>query len=217
MSGKRKNGSGSVYQRKSDGRSMVAWTDPATGKRKTTYAASEADGYQRLEKALNEVAAGRADGTKRIRLAEFAAYWETDLLPYATSQRGRSALAAGSQRLYKDAINPHVVPRIGNLPLADVSRADVENVMRQMVREGKSDSYVQVTHKAMLRLFKEAEKARHIDSNPARGVEVPAGKKAKEKVVPTAKQIQALLKVRTCEPGLSSPCWSTPACGSPKR
>jgi hypothetical protein len=69
----------------------------------------------------------------------------------------------------------------------------------------------------MLRLFKEAEKARHIDSNPARGVEVPAGKKAKEKVVPTAKQIQALLKVRTCEPGLSSPCWSTPACGSPKR
>ncbi len=195
MSGKRKNGAGTVYRRKSDGRWLAAWTDPATGKRRFVYAASEADGYRRLEEAQARIAAGRADGTKRIRLVEFAGYWERELLPYATSQRGRSTLAAGSQRLYKDAINLHVVPRIGNLPLADITPADVENTLRHMVREGKSDSYVQITHKAMVRLFKEAEKARHIDRNPARGIEIPAGKKAKQKVVPNAEQIKALLKV----------------------
>jgi integrase len=143
------NGAGSITLR-SDGRYMARYTatDPETGQaiRKALYGRTEQEARAKLIAALSE----RADGTLVVfkgrvpTVEQYAARW----------------LAGKEERVrprtihrYREILDNHVIPRIGKVQLVHLRPSQIDSLMTEVVREGRSArtaNYCRQTLRAML-------------------------------------------------------------------
>jgi integrase len=147
---RRQYGSGSIYQRASDGRWIgkiqAGWTASATRRTITVSATTEAEAKRRLELKKQEIAregvpdAGRRNPSVKV--------WIDDWLPmYARTARPKTYASAAS------ALRQWVMPTIGHKKLEHLTPADVRAVRLAVEKAGKSQSTAYAAHSALHRLL----------------------------------------------------------------
>ncbi len=117
--GKRRNGEGSIYQRKSDGRWVgAAYLPTATGalKRKVVYGATWDEVRQELTRLMAQADRGIPIPDRSCRVSEYLEYW---LAVYASQRRETTA------RGYEGIVRLHLVPGLGSKRLDKLSVQDV--------------------------------------------------------------------------------------------
>ncbi|GIH10307.1 site-specific integrase [Rhizocola hellebori] len=116
---KRRNGEGSIYQRKSDGRWVGAvYLPTATGavKRKVVYGATWDYVHQELTRLIAQAHRGIPIPDRSCRVSEYLEYW---LSVYASQRRETTA------RGYEGIVRLHLVPGLGSKRLDKLSVQDV--------------------------------------------------------------------------------------------
>jgi integrase len=127
---RRARGEGSIFQRASDGQWVVRLDlGYVQGRRKrvTRYASSEREALAELKRLHREFDAGRlVVNAGQMSVAEYLDYWLAELLP--------GTVKASTQASYADMTRRHIVPALGHLSLAKLSRDDIRRFVRQLAR-----------------------------------------------------------------------------------
>lgn len=170
---KRKDGSGSIYQRK-DGRwvAQIRHYDEFAGKSKpiTRYAKTRDEARERLKELL----ASPTPTSPRTHstLAAWLAHWRTSILPH-------SGLAPTTITLYHDTLKWYAEPAAGQIPLATLTPSQAEQwvarIKQSKKRDGKpiSSNTARNTYNASVKALDAAVRDRLIDTNPLRDVTRP--------------------------------------------
>ena len=183
---KQANGSGSVYQRR-DGRWVAAVTDPATGRRRSAYYASEAE----ARRAVRRMAVRAEDGDVVLSAGATLRTWATTWVESGRAARRRrpSTVAAYDYRL-----TTYVLPRIGGVRLRELTPLDVDDLAHELTAAGLSASTVKGALVALAACLADAVRGRLLATNPASGVEVPeSAPRTRPVVPPTPEQVRAVL------------------------
>jgi integrase len=188
MSEKRTYGNGSVFERKSDGRWVAAFTDPITGKRRRIYCESQNAARAQLRKMVSRADAGEVVFDARSSLRAYGDAWLED-----RAGRRRSPATVG---LYEGSLKRYVYPRLGSVRLGEITVVDVEDVLDEMAAKGLSESTIKITRNALAALLTDAIRARHLRAgNVARMAQMPEMKPSAKVVPPTTQQVLKLLEV----------------------
>ena len=172
---KRANGEGSIWKRK-DGRwcASIVWD----GERKYFYAASRMDVTIRLNKALEQRAAGLAAATTSTTIAEFFRQWIDDIKPtirYSTWFR------------YKRLLELHALPHIGVITLAELRPQHLQRLYAKSLEDGMSPTSVHHLHAVLHKLLGAAQRWDIVARNIADLVDAP---RIRRKEVVTLSQVE---------------------------
>jgi integrase len=146
---RRQYGSGSVSQRKSDGKwvgaIMAGWTPAGTRRRITVVAATEAECKRKLERKKGELArtGPTAVGMARATVKSWAEQWLThvqgDVRPKTWSG-------------YQSAVNKSINPTIGHRRLDQLTTGDIRALEAKVISNGNTTTTARHAH-AVLRLL----------------------------------------------------------------
>jgi len=107
-SGRRRNGEGSIFQRKSDGRWVVALSLD-NGKRKRIYGATAEEVVERLAEARNQQRENIPFTDERLTVGQWLNTWLGNMKPPATSPK--------TWITYEGFVRLHLVPGLGHIRL----------------------------------------------------------------------------------------------------
>ena len=93
---------------------------------------------------------------------------------------------------YRSHIKNHIVPYIGQVPLAKVTPKMIDEMLSHLYQRQLSNSTIRYTQRILSVAFEAARKYGYIDSNPARNILTKIGKDAKTPDPYTIEQMQAL-------------------------
>lgn len=179
------NGAGSITAR-TDGRWEVRVTDPATGKRVSRYAKTEAAANRLLRSMLGRADTGAPVADGRATLRAYGDRWLTERAP-----RRRSAATV---REYRRRFDAYLVPTLGGLRLSEVTSLDVEDVLDGLAARGLSQSTIRGTRNTLAAMLSDAVRARHLVVNVAAAARLPEVDVERPRVdAPTAEEVLALL------------------------
>ncbi len=137
MAKKRANGEGNIRKRK-DGRwegRYTAGIDPETGKpiAKSVLARTQRECKEKLQKAMEELE--KIDVTKRrdYTVGEWAQLWYEN---YA-----RPSVRASTSAYYKNYIDQHIVPRIGEIKLTALTTLQIQKFYNETKVHGRVQRY----------------------------------------------------------------------------
>lgn len=188
---RRSQGSGSVYQRGSDGRWVsvvdLGWVE---GKRKRKYFVSRTqdEAIRKLNRALGEYGRGALMAADRTTVAEYMTSWLED--------SARHDLREHSYRNYRSVIDKHIVPHIGSRRLDQLSPQHVQGMINALSRAGLSPRSVQAVRAVLSAALKDAMKVGLVWRNVATLVRMPPVKPYDGKPLSPqeARQLIAFLK-----------------------
>lgn len=174
MPKKRGQGEGGLYYSESRQR-WVAVLDLGRGpdgvrRRTKMYGKTRAEVRHKLDEAQKASAAGLSADDQRTTVAEFCAYWLRHGIPAA-------AQSPNSIANIEWAVNGHIVPRIGQRRLRELTADDVDKLMRDMANAGYSKHTMVRVHGELARILRFAERRGKVMRNVATLVDVPAGPK----------------------------------------
>ena len=179
------NGEGSLRQR-SDGRWEYRFTDGFREDGKLNSKSFYGRTQKELMKKVNEYKKNQSDGIdmrKKFTFAEWANIWfehHTDIS--ATTKEG-----------YKYTLR-HLNNEFGKMPLDDIKAMHVEQFLKRLRAEGKSDSSVAQCRGMLFQIFNKAEANDLVRKNPVRFAEKMRSKKpSKEKEAFTAEEVRLLM------------------------
>ncbi len=179
------NGAGSITAR-SDGRWEVRVTDPATGRRVSRYAKSEAAAGRLLRSMLGRAETGAPVADGRATLRVYAERWLTQRAP---RRRG-----AATVREYRRRFDSYVLPTLGGVRLSELTSLDVEDVLDRLAERGLSQSTIRGTRNALAAMLSDAVRARHLVVNVAAAARLPEVDDVRGPVdAPTAEEVLALI------------------------
>ena len=137
MAKKRANGEGNIRKRK-DGRwegRYTAGVDPETGKpiAKSVLARTQRECKEKLQKAMEELE--KIDITKRrdYTVGEWAQLWYEN---YA-----KPSVRASTAAYYKNYIDQHIVPRIGDVKLTALTTLQIQKFYNETKAHGRVQRY----------------------------------------------------------------------------
>jgi integrase len=147
---------------------------------------TRAEVRRKLDEAQKAAAAGLNAVDQRTTVAEFCAYWLEHGIPAA-------AQSPNSIGNITWAVNKHIVPRVGNRRLRDLTADDVDKLMRDMATTGYSKHTMVRVHGELARILRFAERRGKVMRNVATLVDVPAGprKRGRSLTVAQAKAVLA--------------------------
>src|SRR5229473_3303821 len=142
--GKRGNGEGSIYQRKSDGK----WVGSVTldnRKRKVFYGKTRKEVQDKLIVALREQQQGALVATSKQTLAQFLTDWLENTQKHSVRPR--------SYERYEEIVRLHIAPVLGHYELQKLSVQHLQAFYAKKLNEGFSSTTVaqchMVLHKAL--------------------------------------------------------------------
>src|SRR5713226_9133731 len=103
------HGSGSVYQRKSDGRYVANFKVEETGKWKYLYGETEKEALAKLQQAQLEQKQGILATGPQQTVKQFLEYWIEDV--------HKAKVRIGTYEGYRTIIKKHLIPTIGHVKL----------------------------------------------------------------------------------------------------
>jgi integrase len=218
---------GYIWQRKDRGKGVYtlrvdAGTDPFTGKRrqvsrtiKITGSKPKQQAQQKLTELLAEVDAGhhRSSPHAGMTVGEGVEKWFASF--HAQVRAGSKGV--GTERKYREVIDFYILPRLGQVPLADLTTEAIDTFYEQLLISGRtghgrrneagqlvaqvrpggplSPGTIRNVHTVMRLMCARAVRYRWVPSmrvNPA--IEAsPPGVKKRKKTPPTSLQAQAIL------------------------
>lgn len=160
---KRGNNEGSIYQRE-DGRWCAQATLPDGG-RKYFYGRTRREVQGKLTAALKTMQEGLPVSTGRSPLTNFLTRWLED----AAKPTVKPSTYAG----YRNVVNNHINPRIGNLSLDKLSPQVIQAFLNERGNAGLSPRTVQLIRAVLRRALGQAVKWRLLAYNAAQLVDSP--------------------------------------------
>ena len=106
--------------------------------------------------------------------------------------RSGSPYKPAALRSYEDSIRRFLVPRLGRTRLADITRADIQDVIDWMVSEGYAPSTVRNAVLPLRSILRRALDRQEIDANPTERLDLPIDRRKKDRVAPP-EEVDALL------------------------
>ena len=194
MSKKRCNGEGSITKRK-DGRwecaVMLGYQRDGRRRRKSFYGETRKEALDKMRDYVEKLERGEISleqkQTKRgvVRFSEWADTWfegHKENVSRATQQSYTYTLTA-----LKD--------RLGDRPIAAIKAMDIEALLRDIRKEGKSDSYVAKARGMLYQIMNKAEANEMIRRNPVACAEkMRASKPEGKKEAFTSEEVKALMR-----------------------
>lgn len=144
--------------------------DPATGKWSVDVWASTKGELREKVRAKQAELAARTP-SDRLFVYQYAAQWYK-LNTASLTERGKQGP--------RNAINNHICPAIGQMPLADVRPDDIRRVMLEAEKKGLSKASQQKIVNTLKRIFDAAEENGLIKRSPCRKLKA-GGAKTKKK------------------------------------
>lgn len=174
--------------KREDGRWRARYRDPA-GKEHARHFARKVDAQRWLDDVTSSVVTGTYTDprTSSVTLEDWSAIW----------LKGQVHLKATGRTRVEGIVRLYIVPRWGTTRLRDVSHAEVQAWVTELLTGGLSASSVQRTHGLLSQMLDLAVRDRRLPANPAKGVKLPR-KLPKVRRFLTAAQVEAL--VVECEP-----------------
>ncbi len=145
-------------------------------------------GKRQAQRLLTEKLAAINQGTHKPELMiGFEAFvlerFEPNILP---------TLRRSTQRLYRSLFRKHMLPFFGPMRLPEIGPADVQMFITAKSREVSPRTVVSIRNR-LSKIFEVAVRWRYLQSNPVRGVQVPALVDRRTKISLKPEQVRALL------------------------
>jgi hypothetical protein len=147
-----------------DGRWRARYRD-RTGKEIARHFARKVDAQRWLDEVTTAVANGVYvhPSRSRVTIGEWAYKWLDT----------KTNLKATTRRDYESLLQAHVVPRWGDVALADVHHEDITTWLAELSARGLSASRVRAAHVALSQMLKLAVRSGRLARNPADYVPLP--------------------------------------------
>jgi integrase len=174
--------------KREDGRWRARYRD-AGGKEHARHFARKVDAQRWLDDVTSSVVTGTYTDpkTSRVNLQDWSAIW----------LKGQVHLKATGRTRVEGIVRLYIVPRWGSTRLRDVSHAEVQAWVTELLMVPLSPSSVQRAHGILSQMLDLAVRDRRLPANPAKGVKLPR-KLPKVRRFLTADQVEAL--VVECKP-----------------
>lgn len=171
---KRANGEGSIYTKtlKSGKKVYIAASKDINGvmRRKTCYKVSEARDHLYKMKQDRLLGKNTFAVNPKMNVTEFLESW----------LRNRANLKPETRRNYQGAITNRIKPEIGNLKVATITPATIENLYQKLDAKGYKAGTLNVTHAVLSSAFADAFRLNLLPRNPMDRV-----KKVTKRTIPT--------------------------------
>lgn len=179
------HGSGSVYQRQSDGRWVAKFKLEETGKYKELYASSEREANEKLQEALFQQKQGTLAIGRQQTVKQFLEYWLEDV--YKASVRLNTYVNC------RVIVHKHLVPGLGHIKLQKLTAQQIQAFYAKKLRSGASASRVKAMHAALHRALEHARRIKLVGTNVSADVDLP--RQEQPQIHPlTLEQVQLLLQ-----------------------
>lgn len=171
---------------------QARWTDPS-GKERTRAFAKKSDS----EKHLTSVEHSKLSGTyidiaaQKVTVGELAEQWFV----------GKINLKPTTKVRYRSALDVHVLPRWGSVPVNRVTFGDAQSWLAILQSAGHSGASVRKVAGVLCAVLDLAVRERRVPSNPCEGVDLPRANKQRRTYL-TAEQVEKLADavIRTSPP-----------------
>jgi len=133
-----------------------------------------------LRKAEHARTAPAANGNCQSTVSEWLFYWmENELL---------GSVKISSYQTYVNLVNRHLIPMIGNIRLASVSPADVNDFIQSLEQSGLSYSTMKGVYRLLSAAMRYALDEGVIQKNPCRKIRIHRLEQAEQRVLTRAEQ-----------------------------
>jgi len=198
MAKRRKNGEGTIRQRKDgrwEGRIVIGYDENGLPKTKNVLAKTKMECTEKLVKLKEKCGAATERIKSDMPFGEWIDFW------YQTYCKPTIRLT--TQACYENRIYQHIIPDIGKIPLNKLSQADLQQfyakikkggrlIRAEQFGDGLSDRTIRGCHGNCRSALEKAVQDGLIRTNPAVGCKLPP-KKAKEMQVLTREELQRFL------------------------
>ncbi len=181
--GKRGNGEGSVYQRKSDGL-WVGSVSLESGKRKVFYGKTKKEVTEKLITARHEQLQGVLVTAPAQTVKDYLEHWLEEVQ--------KPTIRTSSYVKYRKVIYTHIIPDIGKVQLQKLTPQRVQSLYTSKLKEGLAPKTVQSIHGVLHKALDNAVKWNLIARNVCDVVSPPRVPQT-EKQVLTVQQARLLL------------------------
>ncbi|MDA1061657.1 MAG: site-specific integrase [Chloroflexi bacterium] len=181
---RRARNEGSIFKRK-DGRwvAQLTYTEGGQRRRRAFYASTQAEARQKLSAARRQLDDGAPLPPERGTVGEYLTTWLGKKEP---------SLRPESFRRYREACYLHLIPILGNRPLAKLTPIDVENAYAKLRIKELSGTTIALVHGVLHKALKDAARAQLVIRNVADLVDAPR-RSTPTMATLTPEQAQALL------------------------
>ncbi len=186
MTARRDKGSGSLFQRASDGRWIgtidLGWGPDGKRVRKTVSAKTKGEATRKLAAAQRDIARHGSTTTGSTTVKAYTEEW------LATLRVKPTTLAT-----YRNHVRRYIVPTLGRRRLDQLEPQHVREMLLHLEREGLSPATVNGAHRVLRAALSDAVNDQRIPRNVAKNVAAPSPH-GKEAASLTAAQGRALLR-----------------------
>jgi integrase len=127
---------------------------------------------------------GKTPTRSRVAFRTLVAEWQAHVVPMYKHS---------TQKNHRHITKKHLVPRFGDMAIAEITRQEVQAYMARLVSDGYAPRSVDHIHDVLSAVLRTAVKWGHLRDNPARDVDLPALINVRPKWVLTIAQAAALL------------------------
>src|SRR5829696_1773533 len=147
---RRINGEGSIYQRKSDGRWVGQFKNPAASGSgiRYVYAKTQQEALKKLKEEMARAQAGLLGEAGTTTVSEYLGWWMENVVSGEVAHR--------TYHNYLSQIRNHIVPKIGKKKLKALKLEAAEGLYRSMAASGLSPATVRYVHAVLRRALNQA-------------------------------------------------------------
>ena len=152
---RRGRGEGTIYQRKDRtwaGQVSIPADQSSTGKRQRRSVSGRT--YKEVQRKMRELRNEQAEGTlrtldeERLTVAEFLRQW--------FQNKGSIGVRPLTATAYRNAIERHLVPSLGNIRLVQLKPIDIQNYIASKLRAGAAPATVSIHRMVLSRAMRQA-------------------------------------------------------------
>lgn len=176
---RRINGEGSIYRRKSDGRWVGQFKEPASagGRQRYVYAKTQQEALNKLKEEIAKAESGCLGEHAKTTVGEYLGWWLENVV--------RGDVAHRTYHNYLSQTQNHLLPALGKKKLQALKLEDVEGLYRSMSASGLSSATVRYVHSVLRRALKQALVRGLVPRNVAEGASLPrVGRKEAQTFTP---------------------------------
>jgi len=182
--GKRANGEGSVYRRKSDGRWVGSLSLP-DGTRKVFYGKKQSEVIAKIDGALHDLRRGTLATGPNVTVQEYMEQWLEEI--------HKPTVKLSTHKNYRELLVNYIIPGLGRIKLQALTPQQVQAFYSKKLSDGLSPKTINNIHGLLHKALSNAVKWNILPRNVCDAVTPPRILR-KEKTVLTIEQAYTLLR-----------------------
>lgn len=199
MARRRKNGTGTIRQRKDgrwEGRAVIGYNEKGLPKTKNVLAKTKRECQEKLKQLMETVVGSKSEKIRSdMPFGEWLDFWYQNY--------SKPKIRPTTQACYEGKIYQHIIPELGKIPLNQLTQKDLQQFYARLKKsgrlirtkqfgEGLSDSMVRGCHATCRAALDKAVQGGLIRTNPAIGCKLPP-KRGREMQVLGREELQRFL------------------------